>query len=113
MTARSMARRGSNDLLAEELRVGNLGLREGSSLDTDTCQTHVRQRTPICAPQFQMQRLSPPLHYVSIADLLPDAFAGVGCILVVSSDPVVGLAGPNLDSRRQQSLSQLVALLCA
>lgn len=31
---------------------------------------------------------------------------GGGCILVVSSDPVVGLAGPNLDICRQQSLSQ-------
>jgi hypothetical protein len=29
---------------------------------------------------------------------------------VSSSDPAVGLAGPNLDTRRQQSLSQLVAL---
>ena len=38
---------------------------------------------------------------------------GFGCILVVSSDPVVGLAGPNLDSCRQQSLSQLGALLRA
>lgn len=38
---------------------------------------------------------------------------GFGCIMVVSSDPVVGLAGPNLDSCRQQSLSQLVALLRA